>query len=80
MAVTNFSSKDRASEAQEAQYICSAVDTLANGGVNFAMRLSGMSNHHQSVWGSLSVVAQRRRENRGQSRGQRVKGYSGSGI
>ena len=45
--------------------LCSAVDTLANEGVNLAMRESGMSSHHQGVRDSLSVVPQRKRENRG---------------
>ena len=44
---------------------CSAVDTLANEGVNLAMRLSVMSSHHHGVRGPLSVVAQSKRENRG---------------
>ena len=43
--------------------MCSAVDTIANEGVNLASRLSGMSSRHQSVRGPLSVVARRKREN-----------------
>ena len=43
---------------------CSAVDTLANEGVNLAMRESGMSSHHQGVRDPLSVVAQRKRVDR----------------
>lgn len=42
-----------------ATVICSAVDTLASKGVNFAKREIGMSCHDRGVRGPLSVVAEK---------------------